>query len=1153
MATNKDLENKFIHCDIETNLPDNGTLFTDRSVISFDEEGIMPYEEAGADGAFLNFQKVEGIAEWNVSGDTNETLTEKETSIFIRAKLNDKNGEKVTYNSPRMKVRQHRKPNDYKFFDLRVRLANDAYGNGVNDLTIGQKGGRVIVSAYAIVNADEARHLARVDNFNLKISNVYSNVVSQVGASHEVDDVNGKRIEWILEVSRNDNFDGRNAILFCEFVNENTGKKEYKNITIKQEAREHTYTKPVLSLSTTNIGYDNQIVTWEAYYTIDGVKQKVDTFTVNGMSIDSVSEVGITYSSGGFTGRFLIDENWDDEDPDTATEVRSFEIKAVVTGETGTLLGEKLGTDGNKSASVTLWQDNYTPIRYDYKFDVSPYNLPSTALSIASNGIKTWVNHVPYNSDSYYIKVVSTKKKQEDISQWENVTENYLDGVIVSVLSGASYINTHGWSGSDEYKVELKAYSGDVTANSSRVIKLQFVQKDVNNAIIKRFHYTIYQLDKYSQPLFMYDYNSKTEPSHVLLTMGSDLLTGNGFGISAKVTGATNGTISIGNTSTEFGDSANMTLYWGGPNTNESGNQYISFSPKSYSESSKKDIVLSVTGNTQEIGISKGIVSVKAEMMSSKPIAQRSSKHGVNNILLPSGTVSKKILCYNRLNGSSKTKLFDIVRYYQDGSIFIRQAPNSTPKYSLDVNRQNITLSKSLNTQIACEQGVTLSMVDNEIKSTIFTGGTECCALLNKSNNTLSFASNNTVNSFDNIELYYDSTEYRLCGIGIIAAGASSYSSYYNSENLDSFTPSDYNFNNNTCVFVFEPSDELTESNAQYIERSVLFYNISGSNNFPDMGFSGMIYDPVTKKTTTYIINSISSSSQIMKRTIRWKDISNNSTDSSRKLKILSIDGVNDGKIKEGLLTWTFKGFKNSSESDFNNQTHTYAPIETFQYAFNSSTPRLEIGLEDTVANTIHFNVRFVNMNSINGKFMSDSTYKPFTNVNVSYDLYRWTTDYLPSYTFDQPNKVDDCANGGPLRTLYDPINGYYDENNNYQQKFQITNATAYTSSNIASAPSFDIYIQDNDTEMLDKNIIVLRFNIHDIYNYDSPGKKRASIVGYVRLGKIKAQSYMKIDCSAIFNDMVCDSSSSVNERWIYHYEDIGTSAMITVFTVDEL
>jgi hypothetical protein len=106
------------------------------------------------------------------------------------------------------------------------------------------------------------------------------------------------------------------------------------------------------------------------------------------------------------SGRFHIVPNYDDEDLDALSEVRSFEIRAIVTGETGEALGEYLGVDGDKSETITIWQDNYTPIRYDYKFEVTPYYLPSTAVSVDSRGIKTWENHVPYNSDTYYIKVL---------------------------------------------------------------------------------------------------------------------------------------------------------------------------------------------------------------------------------------------------------------------------------------------------------------------------------------------------------------------------------------------------------------------------------------------------------------------------------------------------------------------------------------------------------------------------------------------------------------------------------------------------------------------------------------------------------------------------------------------------------------------------
>lgn len=1143
MAVNKDLENKFIHCDIETNLPDNGSLFIDRAIISVGENGIMPYEEIGKD--YLDIQKVNDIVEWNISGHTNDTFDERESSVFIRTSFNGS-----VYDSPRMTVKQHRKPNDYSFYDLKVRYANDAYGNRVNDLTVSQKGGRVIVSACAIVNGDENRVLARVDDFNLKISNVYSNLISQIGLPHEVKDVNGNRVEWILNVSRNDNFDGRNAIIFCEFTNENSGKKEYKNITIKQEARQHTYTKPVLTVSETSIDYETHRISWEAYYTIDGVKQKVDTFLINGLTPGEVSEeIEINRSSDGFSGQFIIAQNWDSSQPDTSTEIRGFEIKAIVTGSTGAVLGEKLGMDGNKSDIITIWQDNYTPARYEYKFEVTPYYLPSSAYAVGNNGVKAWVNHVSYNESTFYVKVISTMKKQEEISQWESPTENYISGVTVNVIGGG-YVKSHGWSQGDEYKITLKAFDDDEgleeNTSRSRMVMLQFIQKDVNGNKIKEVQYKIYQMDKYCQPLFAYNYDAKTEPSHILLTMGSDLLTGNGFGVSGNITNTTIGTTAIGTTSTEFGDSGNMTLYWGGPNTNSSGNQYIAFSPKSYSDSTKKNITLTVYGSTQQIGVSRGVVSVKAETMSSAPIAQKSGKHGVNNVLLPSGTVYKKTLCHSRISGDSKTELFMVRRYYQDGSIFLIQSLNATPKYSLDTQRQGKTLQNNISAKVACEQGATLSMVENEIKAALFRSNQECCSLLQKNSDVLSTEGN--FSSFKNVELYYDSTEYRLCAIAVMPNGGTSYSHYYNSDNFGDLNLLDYAFNNDSCVFIFEPSNELTESEAQYIERKVVIFNTSGSNNYPSIGYKGMIYDPVTKKSTEYTISDLSSSSVSNERVIRWKDVSNGSKDGSRKLKLISIDGISNGKITEGGFTWIFKGFRNSSDND-SSLTHTYVSIDNFQYAFNSSTPYLELGFEDGVANTIHVNVRFTSVNSINGRFITESyqnhwEYQTFSNVDVLYDFYRWNHTTKPTASELRHFFVDLEDYGRSVSTdmtkLFDPVGKYGSTVTDYRQGFQIMNATEYTSA--SSAPAYDLYFQENEIGMPDDTYIVVSFTICDTSNYNSPGKKRAMVIGVTTLERLKSQPYMHVYCGPVYSGELLRAETDYNNAWIYYREDFGTA-----------
>jgi len=309
-----------------------------------------------------------------------------------------------------------------------------------------------------------------------------------------------------------------------------------------------------------------------------------------------------------------------------------------------------------------------------------------------------------------------------------------------------------------------------------------------------------------------------------------------------------------------------------------------------------------------------------------------------------------------------------------------------------------------------------------------------------------------------------------------------------------------------------------------------------------------MIYDPVTKKSTEYTISDLSSSSVSNERVIRWKDVSNGSKDGSRKLKLISIDGISNGKITEGGFTWIFKGFRNSSDND-SSLTHTYVSIDNFQYAFNSSTPYLELGFEDGVANTIHVNVRFTSVNSINGRFITGSyqnhwEYQTFSNVDVLYDFYRWNHTTKPTASELRHFFVDLEDYGRSVSTdmtkLFDPVGKYGSTVTDYRQGFQIMNATGYTSA--SSAPAYDLYFQENEIGMPDDTYIVVSFTICDTSNYNSPGKKRAMVIGVTTLERLKSQPYMHVYCGPVYSGELLRAETDYNNAWIYYREDFGTA-----------
>jgi hypothetical protein len=1099
MAQNTDLENKFIHCNVETDFVNDGSIVSD----------IVPLEDSP--GLPLHIEEIEDNTEWYISGDTiNNSWEESATTLYIQATYSGK-----TYESPRMTIRQHRKPDEHKFADLSVRLANDAYSSGMTSVDVGQRGGRIIVSAFAITNEDVERHMAKLDAFNLKIHNVYFNIVTPVGIGHEVDDVNGKRVEWILNVSRNEDFDDRSAILFCEFTDENSGKKGYKSITITQSAREHTYTKPVLSISETSVDYNFNYVAYEAYYTIDGIKQKVDKFLVNGEDISSVSEVGLYPSADGLSGRFGVDVNWNDEEPETSFSARSFNIVAVVEGENGAILGEKLGIDGNVSNDVTIWQDNYIGTTHTYTFNITPYHLPSKALTNSNQGIKTWINHVPSDVGTLYVDIQSVMDDG-----------NYNSGVTVSIVSGGEYISSHGWGLNNEYKITLNEFiydEEDEDWNDEREIVLEFVQKDISGNPIKKFKYNIIQLDNYYTPLYIQGTDSNI-PNYFFLTLGSDLLTGNG--LNAYGTVYAKGKFDVGNDTTEVGDSSSMSLYWGGQNTNFYGNQYIVFSPNPYIESNQTDVRFELRASTQSTALSNGIVSINLQALNSKPTILKSNKQGIRNVLMSSGTVYKEMNMHGRLLRNGKTLLLSMVRYWSDNSCYVRQNPPYVPKYSIDENREGLDLQYQLNGNVSGSTSFSKSLLPEYIKTCGKNSNVETPMLISRDGEYLSATTNTT--SFEKMEMYYDSTKYKLVKIGRETIGVSDTYHEYDKSNLSDMV--DFNFKDNSddrkYHFFFDVVDEMNEAVTGYVERTVMIYNTTAQSSItsklPLTGFNGRIYDPITKNSTDYTISSGPQGLDVQDATvgtrkITWKDISNGSMDSSRRLRLLSIDKIENNKLYDQGLNWIFKGFRNANTST-TNVSHTYTPIDTFQYAFNSSTPCLELGFEEVPVEKekVHLGFQAVNIGNI-----SDILHLPkggqnnlyFTDANFLYKVYKWKGSNNP--TVDDYNKLfiekDETFIEDNLSSLMEGIN---------TQSFYFGGFDTWTVDNLRNRQIYDITFNDEDIN--NNSTIIILFEIYDCANFFTyPGKKRFVFATSMSLATLKNYPCILLDGGKFATDIV--------------------------------
>jgi hypothetical protein len=368
------------------------------------------------------------------------------------------------------------------------------------------------------------------------------------------------------------------------------------------------------------------------------------------------------------------------------------------------------------------------------------------------------------------------------------------------------------------------------------------------------------------------------------------------------------------------------------------------------------------------------------------------------------------------------------------------------------------------------------------------------------------------------LELFYEKSKYRLWAIRVEPRGnaAPFYCDARTDEDYEKFTggltggnsgliDGNYKFYYRKWVFIFELVDEVNEMEAGTIERSAYIYNPGlGANeqsgNIPTCEFQGKIYDKTTKLTSDFTISSGTGG----KRKLTWTDVSNGSSDASKKLSIISIDKIDDGKLSQSGKVWLFQGFRNGSDGESGNITRTYTSMESFLYAYNSSTSRLELGFQyDTGLRKM--NTRFTGTYDANYAFMmvagADTTrYRPFENVTIWYDFYRWTGDSNGPSSDDVKNIF---SNDNPRYEYLVEL----EDTQNRDQAVDINDCMQYGSGTQKTAPSFDLYLQEDVLGLPDDTLLFMRFTLKDKYN----NQKRAVYVVRTTLGRFRSNNYMNV------------------------------------------
>ena len=895
--TTIDPANELVHVKIDTNIP--GLELSD---------GDITISSPSSGSSWVKVHDVEDNT-FYLSGTTNNDNEERLSQISFSSDVLAKH-----IKTPTIQVKQHRKPDTYQLGLCQIRLKVEPFEVATSAVTLEAKGGSVIVSACAWKNGVTGVPCADLEvyeDFNISTADTFI----KLGKKYPEDD----RVEWICKVDRNDTFSDKKGTITVSF---DGGGSNTVHVTVK--AKEHTVTEPVLYIDTVSIGNGSTTFDFESYYTLDGFKKPIAEL------ICDKTGISYTYNSQTYKGKITIPSNYVDEDTGTEQVAYTFYTRTQ---------------DGAVSPQRTVYQDGYVPVEHTYTFDAKPYYLPSKSLTM-KNGVKTWINHVPSSGGTFYINITSSRDGQYFYEDGRN--PDYVNSGIRITSGGDTSNVSHGWVNPGEgntglYYITLPANNTNVT----KTISFTFAQKELKGSQsleLGKYTYEITQMDQNSIMVYGHDSNGRTEPNYVLVTMGSDLLTGSGFTASASVKSGSTTVAKVGTNANELGDSSTMNLCWGGQNTNYYGNQYIAFSPKNYIGSSKSDITFTVYGQTKPNGdSSNGIITMNIEAMTAKPTLSRSYVTGIKNIIYPSGSPTFKGAYHARLNADNKTTLFTAVRYYVDDSLWIRRVGSTIPQYSNNTNYDG--LNNPFYSSVWAATRLAETSIVEPINACVIKDSTQYHAkITHKTHEADGFYeqkiyTNATGGVFDKIELYYDMTRYRIIRVLV--------DEYYDTSQehpFSAFSLRSYNIgeSSNTLTFIFDKVDELNEYETGTIDRNVYISMNSETNWEPMSEMTGVISDLTTKMSTTFTISQGDFEGDRRSRKISWQDISNGSKDPNRLLKIVTIDGLEDGRMYDGTI-YEFLGLKNAPSTGI--PTHdSFSPFDTFRYGFNSSTPRLVLG-----------------------------------------------------------------------------------------------------------------------------------------------------------------------------------------------------------------
>ena len=661
-------------------------------------------------------------------------------------------------------------------------------------------------------------------------------------------------------------------------------------LTVTQSAHVQIKTAPVFSVTPTLVDYTGGDVTVTSYYTIDGIQTPINPVSISASTFVEGTDYIFSESADTITRTLRFLENTSSETPNGEPNKSMF-------------LYIVNPLDDKKEDKITIG-----PIQQKTKKqEIYVFNFSDGSLE------KKYLSPFSYNEQEIEVGIISTKQDGDNIETL-GVTCSYSNSDVISAQPEFNNsVLTFKLNENDNNKArecvitikQDKASGQSITMPDLKLYISQFAKEE--ECVLPNFDYMI-------------------------MSIGSDMLCGRDLDIMVyakdmpsdyeyyKCVGfnASEYLKNVEFPSTEFkfsdfGDTENNTLQWAGDNIMV-GAESVLLSPKkiltekfilTQMKNNKKEFDVDVYGNFHG-GLYTGISTIKIQAYKSdndavivdSPYSDGDSLfqpddsaklvfEGVYNAKISSEGEGKEQIFkdsggYTKIGTLRYTYSSGIWSFLQDDSVVLKPQESEKESYRNEISSKSYleNIHHKGMTKLYGEYifGCLHEMDENKMYD-FFTLGAAGYGYIN---------SEYEQHTFDMFSFYYDQTKYQITKIAILpnkeSPKESDWIDDFDIGSIEWMVSGDNNYDDNLWVY-WEETNVSESISENVIERST-YHKALPISSLPTYEITGHLYDPDTKITSEFNIESGSTSN----RKISWKDTANGDKSLSKYVLLKDIN-----------------------------------------------------------------------------------------------------------------------------------------------------------------------------------------------------------------------------------------------------------------------